>query len=90
MKQEGHTRPTGPLEPIAMPRNSAIGVVSAFFATTMGFALIWHIWWLAAFGFLGAFVAVLAFAWRDDSEHEISAEELAAFEQAHSPGAQPA
>ncbi len=90
MKQEGHTRPTGPLEPIAMPRNSAIGVVSAFFATAMGFALIWHIWWLAIFGLVGAFVALLVFAWRDDSEHEISAEELAASERAHGPGAQPA
>ena len=41
-------------EPIEMPRNSPTGIVSAFFATAMGFALIWHIWWLVI---LGCFVA---------------------------------
>jgi Heme/copper-type cytochrome/quinol oxidases, subunit 1 len=39
---------------IELPRNSATGVVCAFFATFLGFALIWHIWWLAAVSFLGA------------------------------------
>ena len=33
-------------EPIEMPRNSPTGFVCAFFATVMGFALIWHIWWM--------------------------------------------
>ncbi|HEX3991098.1 MAG TPA: cbb3-type cytochrome c oxidase subunit I, partial [Acetobacteraceae bacterium] len=33
-------------EPIEMPRNSPTGFACAFFATLMGFALIWHIWWL--------------------------------------------
>ena len=32
---------------IEMPRNSPTGFICAFFATFMGFALIWHIWWLA-------------------------------------------
>jgi cytochrome o ubiquinol oxidase subunit I len=31
---------------IEMPRNSPTGFVCAFFATIMGFALIWHIWWM--------------------------------------------
>ena len=31
---------------IEMPRNSPTGFVCAFFATVMGFALIWHIWWM--------------------------------------------
>ena len=34
-------------EPIEMPKNSAIGFVNAFFAVVTGFALIWHIWWMA-------------------------------------------
>ena len=33
-------------EAIEMPRNSPTGFVCAFFATVMGFALIWHIWWM--------------------------------------------
>ena len=31
---------------IEMPRNSPTGFVCAFFASFMGFALIWHIWWM--------------------------------------------
>ena len=37
-----------------MPRNSPTGFVCAFFATVMGFALIWHIWWMVVAGAIGA------------------------------------
>ncbi len=37
-------------QPIEMPRNSPTGFVCAFFATVMGFALIWHIWWMVILG----------------------------------------
>ncbi len=40
---------------IEMPRNSPTGFVCAFFATVMGFALIWHIWWMVLLGGIGAF-----------------------------------
>jgi cytochrome o ubiquinol oxidase subunit 1 len=62
---------------IELPRNSATGVVCAFFASVLGFALIWHIWWLAALSFLGAFATFVAFAWRDRTEYRVSAEEVA-------------
>ena len=63
--------------PIHMPRNSATGFVCAFFATLVGFALIWYIWWLAIAGLIGAFATFVAFAWRDHDEYEIPAEEVA-------------
>jgi cytochrome o ubiquinol oxidase subunit 1 len=66
-----------------MPRNSAIGFVNAFFAVVTGFALIWHIWWMAALGVFGAFVALLVFAFRDTEEFEIPAETIAQFERTH-------
>jgi cytochrome o ubiquinol oxidase subunit 1 len=61
---------------IELPRNSPTGVVVAFFAVVTGFALIWHIWWLASVGFAGAFATFVVFAWRDEAEFEIPAEEL--------------
>ena len=61
---------------IEMPRNTPTGIVTAFFATLMGFALIWHIWWLVILGFLGAWATFVVFAWRDDNEYEIHSEEL--------------
>ena len=60
-------------EDIEMPRNSPTGVVCAFFATVMGFALIWHIWWMAILGLLGAWATFVVFAWRDHGEDEIPA-----------------
>ena len=43
-------RPAREYEPIEMPKNSATGFVSAFFAVVIGFAMIWHIWWMAGRG----------------------------------------
>ena len=60
-----------------MPRNSPTGFICAFFATVIGFALIWHIWWMAALGFVGAYATFVVFAWRDISEEEIPAATVA-------------
>src|SRR6202521_2514291 len=70
-------------EPIEVPKNSATGFIVAFFAVITGFALIWHIWWMAGVGAIGVFVTVLAFAFRREEEIEIPAEQIARFEQVH-------
>jgi cytochrome o ubiquinol oxidase subunit 1 len=64
-------------EDIEMPRNSPTGFVCAFFATFMGFALIWHIWWLVGLAAVGAFATFVVFAWRDEDEYIIPADEVA-------------
>jgi cytochrome o ubiquinol oxidase subunit 1 len=66
-----------------MPRNSPTGFVCAFFATFMGFALIWHIWWMVIAGFIGAFATFVVFAWRDHDEYEIAADEVARIDRAN-------
>ena len=70
-------------EDIEVPRNSATGFVCAFFATFMGFALIWHIWWLVGAALLGAFVTFVVFAWRDRTEDRIPADEVARIDRAN-------
>jgi cytochrome o ubiquinol oxidase subunit 1 len=70
-------------EAIEMPRNSATGFICAFFATFMGFALIWHIWWLVAVGIVGAYITFVVFAWRDRVEDVIPAEEVARLDRAN-------
>jgi cytochrome o ubiquinol oxidase subunit 1 len=62
---------------IEIPRNSPTGFICAFFATVMGFALIWHIWWMVVAGAIGAFATFVVFAWRDEDEDIIAAEEVA-------------
>ena len=68
-------------KPIEMPENSATGFITAFFAVVTGFALIWHIWWMAILGALGAFVTLLVFAFRDRDEFEVPAATLAEFDR---------
>jgi len=68
---------------IEVPTNSATGFINAFFAVLIGFAMIWHIWWMAALGALGALATVLAFAFREADEVEIKAEQMAEFDRAH-------
>jgi cytochrome o ubiquinol oxidase subunit 1 len=70
-------------EPIELPKNSPIGVIIAFFAVVTGFALIWHIWWMAGAGAIGIFLTVLAFAFRNEEEIEITAGQIARFERAN-------
>jgi cytochrome o ubiquinol oxidase subunit 1 len=68
---------------IEMPRNSATGFICAFFATFMGFALIWDIWWLVAVAAFGAYVTFVVFAWRDRVEYVIPADEVARIDRAN-------
>ena len=68
---------------VEMPRNSPTGFVCAFFATIMGFALIWHIWWMVAAGGVGAFATFVAFAWRDHDEYVIPAADVARIDRAN-------
>jgi cytochrome o ubiquinol oxidase subunit I len=65
--------------PVQVPRNNPTGFFLAFCAVVLGFALIWHIWWMAAAGLLGSIAVCLVQAWRTDGEIEIPAEEVAAF-----------
>jgi cytochrome o ubiquinol oxidase subunit 1 len=68
---------------IEVPRNSAVGFVTAFFAVITGFSAIWHIWWLAILGLVGAYAGFVAFAWRDRTESEIPAAEVARIDRAN-------
>ena len=67
----------GPLE---LPRPSALGFFLALFAFVGGFALVWHIWWLALVGLGGVVAAGLARAWQVEHEFEVDPSEIAAFE----------
>lgn len=77
-----HLAPEPRYEPIEMPRNSATGFLTAFFATIVGFAMIWHIWWLAGVGLAAAYAVFVWFAWRDVEEYKIPEEEVARIDRA--------
>jgi cytochrome o ubiquinol oxidase subunit 1 len=82
MKQRGPVVPAEHYESIEVPPNSPNGFVTAFFAVVMGFALIWHIWWMAILGLACAALTLIAFGWMERVEQEVSGEQLAEAERA--------
>lgn len=66
---------------IYMPKNSVMGLLIASLAFVFGFAVIWHVWWLAVAALLAVVVAVIVRTSDEDSEYVITAEEIAAHEK---------
>jgi cytochrome o ubiquinol oxidase subunit 1 len=87
MKQAGRRSAREPdYEPFHLPHNSAVGVSIAFFSSFGGFALVWHIWWLAIIGFVGVVVSSLVHGWLVDRDMHVTADEIAAYERARPEG----
>lgn len=51
-----------------MPKPSPLGIILSVFATILGFAMVWHIWWLAIVGLLGCVGAIVEHSWHTDIE----------------------
>jgi cytochrome o ubiquinol oxidase subunit 1 len=90
MKQSGRMASTERYGPIDVPRNSATGFVTAFFAVVTGFALVWHIWWMAILGLACAVLTLLAFGWIERVGEVLSVEQLASADRARSQLVSPA
>jgi cytochrome o ubiquinol oxidase subunit 1 len=63
-------------EDIHMPRNTAEGPILSLFALFFGFAMIWHIWWLAGLGAIGMFVTFMFRIFNNDTDYHVSAAEV--------------
>src|ERR1700729_1158971 len=82
MKQRGRAAPPERYDSIGMPSNSANGFITAIFAVVTGFAMIWHIWWMAILGVGGGVLTLLSFGWSERTEVEVSGLQLADAERA--------
>jgi cytochrome o ubiquinol oxidase subunit 1 len=74
MKQRGAVRPIGGFKPIHMPRNTGAGFIIAMLATAMGFALIWHMYWIAAASFAATVIASIVHTFNYDRDYHIPAD----------------
>jgi cytochrome o ubiquinol oxidase subunit 1 len=70
-------------EDIHMPRNTGAGFIIAVFSGFFGFAMIWHIWWLAIAGVIGMIVTLIVRTCNDDIDYYVPGEEVARVETAH-------
>jgi cytochrome o ubiquinol oxidase subunit 1 len=68
-------------EEFHMPKNTATGIYISVFAFLVGFAAIWHLWWLAIIGIVGGIVCLILRAFDDETEYLITAEEVARMEE---------
>ena len=83
MKRRGvaYRRPDG-YQDIYLPKNSAVGPILGGLAFTLGFAIVWHIWWLAAACGVGLWIAIILRTANDDAEFCLPASEVEAIEDA--------
>lgn len=65
---------------IVMPKNSPYAIILAGCAFFVGFAIIWHIWWLAILGFIGIVACIILRGVDDHTEYIIPAAEVEANE----------
>ena len=76
MKARGAERPTKGFVSIHMPRNTGAGFVIGMLATAMGFALIWHMYILAALGLAATVIAAIVHTFNYDRDYHIPADDV--------------
>ncbi|MEW5835409.1 MAG: cytochrome o ubiquinol oxidase subunit I [Pseudomonadota bacterium] len=76
MKRRGHVRPTDGFIPIHMPKNTAAGFVLAMISGVLGFALVWHMWIVAAASFALLIVATIVHTFNYRRDFHVPADEV--------------
>ncbi len=83
-KQDGSTyKQPEHYDPIHMPKNTGAGVIIAGFATVFGFAMVWHIWWMAIAGFIGMIASWIIHSFNDDVDYYVQVDEIERIERQH-------
>ncbi len=67
-------------EDILLPKRTGMGVYIGAASFVFGFAIIWHIWWLAVLGLAGAIGVLIYRSFQDTEEERIPAAEVAKME----------
>ena len=64
-----------------MPKSTGAGVILGALGFLLGFAMIWHIYWLAAICLVAVLAVLVMRCSNDDDEYTITATEVEAFER---------
>jgi cytochrome o ubiquinol oxidase subunit I len=84
MKRRGVAhRPFSTYRPIHMPHNTATGIFVSAFAAVLGFALIWHIWWLAIASFAAAVAVAITHSFNENRDYTVSSDDVARSEDVY-------
>lgn len=83
MKRDGLPPAPTKYAPIHMPKNTGVGLIMSMGALVFGFALIWHIWWLAGLSFVGIFAVLIYNSYNTDVDYYVQPDEIERIEKAH-------
>lgn len=76
MKKRGVERKTENFKPIHMPRNTGAGFIIAMVSVVLGFAAVWHIWWLAIAAGLAMLAISIIHSFNNNRDYYVTAEEV--------------
>jgi cytochrome o ubiquinol oxidase subunit 1 len=80
MKKRGYSRPEEGFIPIHMPKNTGAGVIISAISVVLGFALVWHIWWLAALSMIAIIAVSIAHTFNYNRDYYIPASDVSTVE----------
>ncbi|MEJ8474246.1 cytochrome o ubiquinol oxidase subunit I [Roseibium algae] len=81
MKKHGYVRPEEGFIPIHMPKNTATGIILGGLSLAFGFAMVWHIWWLAIASGLAILGVTIVHTFNYNRDFHIPAEEVDSVER---------
>ncbi|MCJ2127502.1 cytochrome o ubiquinol oxidase subunit I [Methylobacterium sp. E-045] len=85
MKSRGYQRPADGFRPIHMPKNTGTGVILSALAFTLGFGMVWYIWWLALLSFVALLAVSIGHTFNLNRDTFIPADEVASTEDRRQP-----
>lgn len=83
MKRDNEERPTQ-FHKIHMPDNTPMGLILGLITLPLGFALVWHIWWLVILSFIIGLGALIVNSYRSQDGHYIDVAEIEEVETKYS------
>ena len=85
MKKE-HRQLSKEYKDIEMPNNTGMGLYIAVFGFLFSFAIVWHIPWLAAIGFVGVIACIITISFDEHREYILPAAKIAEIERSKGRG----
>mgnify|MGYP002760043155 FL=1 len=84
MKERGRqAAEDGDFQDIHLPRNTALALLLGLLSLIVGFALVWHIWWLAGTALLACIMVLVVRSEDDQQAYCLSADDVARIEAQH-------
>ncbi|MBL8122028.1 cbb3-type cytochrome c oxidase subunit I [Candidatus Saccharibacteria bacterium] len=74
-KRGGKAIFSGAYSDFTLPKNSGVGVFIGAFVAMFGFAMIWHIWWLAVLALVGVATTLIRRTYEEETEYVVTADE---------------